>query len=279
MGELRVGCSSWTSPAWSGRFYPDGISDGDRLAHYARFFDAVEVDSTYYASPNPRVVESWARKTPGTFRFTLKMPRELIDPKRPVEPESLAAFVETARRLGEKLGAVLLQFPPWFRPGSTVEGSGARYLAGVLAALPPSVRYSVELRNSAWFSGEIAAWLEPELRSRSIPLTWSSLTYLDVPPWRTAGWVYLRFIGDHVTVPAEQHGEIRVDRAGETRRWAERLRATEVESAFAFFNNHFAGYAPTSANQFRREMGLAEVPLPETGSTVAAARQSRLPSE
>ncbi|MGI0052640.1 MAG: DUF72 domain-containing protein, partial [Thermoplasmata archaeon] len=86
MTEIRVGCSSWTSPSWNGRFYPAGTRDGDRLAFYARYFDSVEVDSTYYAAPNPFVVRGWARKTPEAFRFALKVPRDLLDPRSPARP-------------------------------------------------------------------------------------------------------------------------------------------------------------------------------------------------
>ncbi|MGI0066955.1 MAG: DUF72 domain-containing protein [Thermoplasmata archaeon] len=51
VGNLRIGTSSWTSPAWAGRFYPAGIRNGDRLSYYAQFYDVVEVDSTYYRDP------------------------------------------------------------------------------------------------------------------------------------------------------------------------------------------------------------------------------------
>jgi uncharacterized protein YecE (DUF72 family) len=116
--ELRIGRSSWTSPAWKGRFYPEELADGDRLAYYARYFDTVEVDSTYYAPPNPFVVRGWARKTPESFRFTPKMCRDYLDPKKPTGPGPIGAFVDAARELGPKHGAILLQFPPGTKPGS-----------------------------------------------------------------------------------------------------------------------------------------------------------------
>ncbi|HEV2316703.1 MAG TPA: DUF72 domain-containing protein [Thermoplasmata archaeon] len=262
MSEYRIGCSSWTSPAWSGRFYPPGLADGDRLAFYARYFDAVEVDSSYYGAPNPYVVRGWARKTPESFRFTLKMTRDLLDPKSEPKPEQLQRFVDSAQRLGPKLGAILLQFPPWFRPGRSWEAGTGAMLERLVRNLPSGPRYSVELRDAGWYSESMRPQLVRLLGDRQIASCWSSLTYVDIPPLRTAPWAYLRFIGDHETVPAEVHGEIRVDRTKETRQWAEHLRASEMESAFAFFNNHFAGYAPSSANLFRAELGLPEVRLP-----------------
>ena len=77
----------------------------------------------------------------------------------------------------------------------------------------------------------------------------------------TADFVYLRFIGDHETVPAERHGEVRIDRTRETALWAGRVqeRRDDVQYTFVVFNNHYAGFAPASVNEFRAEVGLEPV--------------------
>jgi len=273
--ETRIGCSSWTSPAWSGRFYPEGIKDGDRLEYYARYFDCVEVDSSYYRSPASFLVQRWARVTPAHFRFTLKFPRDLLDPKQPLDPHSIAEFVHTAELLGEKLGGIVLQFAPWFRPPRS-SGGNLEYLDQVLAALPEGPAYAVELRASGWFGGEVFDHVRASLRERRMTLAWSYLTYVDIPPELTSDRVYLRFIGDHTTIPEEQHGVIRADRSRELRLWAERLQKVrdQVQISFVFFNNHFAGFAPESVNQFRQILGLPEIPLPTGGPD--GVRQTRL---
>lgn len=265
--ELRVGCSSWTSEAWAGRVYPNGLPDGERLSVYAKLFDSVEVDSTYYRSPPPAMVVGWRQKTPPEFRFTLKFPRDLLDPKAAVDRERVAMFVDAARRLDEKLGAVLLQFPPWVRPGRAQE-----FLRTLLDTLEPGVRCAVELRDAGWFRGETREWLLRTLADHQIALAWSYLTYVAIPPERTADFVYLRFIGDHDTIPAEAHGEVRVDRSSVTSLWAARLRDIRdtAQMAFVFFNNHYAGFAPASVNQFRVEMGLPPV---DTGRYARGARR------
>jgi uncharacterized protein YecE (DUF72 family) len=260
--ELHAGCSSWTSDAWSGRFYPAGIKGPDRLPYYARYFDCVEVDATYYAPPSAFVVRAWHKKTPETFRFTLKFPRDLMDPKKPLEPDKIAEFVQTARLLGGKLGPIVLQFAPWFRPTASTETGTAAYLRKMVEALPEGPEYAVELRDPGWFAGPMREWVSSLLERSRIAGCWSSLNYLDVPPLDTTDWVYLRFIGDHVTIPGEAHGEIRADRSEETRRWVKRLHGVEASRAWVFFNNHYAGYAPESVNLFRQEMGLEPLPLP-----------------
>jgi uncharacterized protein YecE (DUF72 family) len=152
---------------------------------------------------------------------------------------------------------MLLQFPPWynatFRP----------HLMRVLDRLPTGFSYAVELRDRSWFLGAGHAELVADLQAREISLAWSYLTYIDVPPDRTANWVYLRFIGDHTTIPAETHGEIRVDRSAETKRWADLIRESRAGKVWIFFNNHYAGFAPTFVNLLREFLGLPPLQWPD----------------
>jgi uncharacterized protein YecE (DUF72 family) len=265
--ELRIGCCSWTSESWSGRVYPKHLPDGERLSVYAKLFDTVEVDSTYYRTPPEAIVAGWRRKVPPDFRFTLKFPRDLLDPKVPVDAEKVATFLAAARRLEEKLGAIVLQFPPWVRPGRAQE-----FLATLLGRLEPGRRYAVELREAGWFQGATRDWLLRTLTDRQVALAWSYLTYVDIPAERTSDFVYLRFIGDHDTIPAETHGELRVDRSAITAMWAARLRDLHdtAQMAFVVFNNHYAGFAPASVNEFRGEMGLPPI---DAGRVARGARR------
>ncbi len=254
--EIRTGTSSWTSEAWWGRVYPEGTPPADRLGLYARLFDCVEVDATYYTLPARRMVEGWYARTPPGFLFALKMTRDLLDPKHPVNAEKLQGFVSAARILQEKLGPLLLQFPPWVKPGRSTQ-----FLWDLLSILPEGPRYAVELRDAGWYAGETRDRLLRELRDRKIALTWASLNYVDVPAEVTSDEVYLRFIGDHTSIPAETHGEIRADRTAETARWAERVRgvSSDLLRVLVFFNNHYAGFAPESVNLFRNLLGLPPI--------------------
>jgi uncharacterized protein YecE (DUF72 family) len=251
--EIRIGCSSWTSPSWNGRFYPPGLPDAQRLSVYARRFDCVEVDATYYAMLPASVIASWGRRTPEGFRFTLKFPRDLLDPRKPPKAEDVAEFFRRAVQLGPKLAGVLFQFPPWFKPPRSGDGGNWEFLATTVRSVPEGVPVAVELRDAGWFGAERHPELRRLLSERQVPLAWSYLTYVDVPPDLTSDWVYLRFIGDHDTIPEAKHGAVVVDRSGPMRSWAGRLReaAPRLRRALVFFNNHFAGYAPASAEEFR----------------------------
>ncbi|MCI4353691.1 MAG: DUF72 domain-containing protein [Thermoplasmata archaeon] len=256
VAELRTGTSSWTSEAWWGRVYPEGTPPSDRLGLYARLFDCVEVDATYYTLPARRMVEAWYARTPAEFLFALKLTRDLLDPKKPVNAEKLKEFVAAALTLHEKLGPILLQFPPWVKPGRSTQ-----FLSDLLSVLPPGPTYAVELRDAGWFLGETRERLLRDLRDQHITLAWASLNYVEIPPELTSDEIYLRFIGDHTSIPAETHGEVRADRTAETKRWADRVsaRSSELIRALVFFNNHYAGFAPESVNLFRELLGLPTI--------------------
>ena len=72
---ILVGTSSFTATGWQGSFYPKGLRPADYLSHYAQHFDTVEIDSTFYATPNVSVVRSWNSKTPERFLFAAKVPQ------------------------------------------------------------------------------------------------------------------------------------------------------------------------------------------------------------
>ncbi|MCI4327159.1 MAG: DUF72 domain-containing protein [Thermoplasmata archaeon] len=264
VGEVRVGCSSWTSEAWNGRLYPAGLAPTERLPYYARFFDCVEVDATYYAIPARSMVRGWARRTPEPFRFALKLSKELLERDHPLDDSKADAFLAAAAELGPKLAGVVAQFPPSFRPPRSGDGGTAEQLSELVGRLGPTIPLSVELRDAGWFAAPRREWLVSLLQEHRTGLAWSYLTFLEVPPLLTTDRIYLRFIGDHTSIPEDRLGETRIDRTAETRKWANavRERLDEVQSALVFFNNHFAGYAPESANAFLGMLGLPRSQIP-----------------
>src|SRR5687767_3347615 len=112
---LVIGTSSWADPGFVEEWYPAGLHARDRLAWYAERFDAVEVNSTFYAIPSPDTVERWAEVTPDGFRFDVKLHRLLSRHAARTDtlPRPLRAMAtETARgrvRLDERLQEALLE--------------------------------------------------------------------------------------------------------------------------------------------------------------------------
>src|SRR5687767_15707825 len=146
--DWRLGTVGFGYADWSGVFYPAGMKPGDYLSFYARHFDTVELDTTFHATPTPERVRRWAEATPDGFRFCVKTPKEVTHAPGPgsvaTRVRPMLEFLDAVRGFGEKLGVVLVQFPPSF------EASGAKDLRGFLAALPTDVRYAVEFRSDSW---------------------------------------------------------------------------------------------------------------------------------
>ena len=145
--ELHVGCAMWSYAPWQGPFLPPSLSPGDRLSAYATWCNAVEGNTTFYATPTLASVKSWAGQTPADFRFLLKMPRAVTHERRLGDvADQVRAFLNAIEPLGERTHALWIQLPPSFSPADL----GA--LTGFLRRLPRQYRYAVEVRHRAFFA-------------------------------------------------------------------------------------------------------------------------------
>ena len=136
----------WTHAPWQGRYLPHPLSPRERLSAYATWCNAVEGNTTFYATPGRDTVKSWAEQTTPGFRFLLKLPRTVTHERRLANAdEPLRAFLAAAEPLGPRAHALWIQLPPSFGPADL----GA--LAGFLRRLPREHRYCVEVRHREFF--------------------------------------------------------------------------------------------------------------------------------
>ena len=254
MGKLRTGCVGWSYEDWVGPFFPPGSQPRDFLPFYSKVFNIVEVDSTFYSSPNDFLVRRWKNATPEDFTFTAKIPQAITHEKKLRECEvELSEFLTTIELLKPKLYCLLAQMPPSF---NYEEDMGA--LEDFLRAWEvneDACRLAVELRNSSWFREELFGLL----RKSNVCLVWSVNQYTrDFPAKVTADFLYLRFIGDRELTKFDR---IQKDRSEVLQESWRRLRGKldSVKEAVVFSNNHFAGFAPDTINQFRGLAGLPQV--------------------
>jgi uncharacterized protein YecE (DUF72 family) len=139
----------WTLASWQGRFLPGRLPPGERLRAYATWCNAVEGNTTFYATPTRATVESWARQTDPGFRFVVKLPKPITHEHRLTgADEPLRAFLEAMEPLGARTHALWVQLPGSFGPNDL----GA--LAAFLRRLPQEHRYAVEVRHRAFFEDE-----------------------------------------------------------------------------------------------------------------------------
>ncbi|GII81891.1 hypothetical protein Sru01_68730 [Sphaerisporangium rufum] len=147
-----MGCAMWAHGPWQGRFLPQPLAAGERLRAYASWCDAVEGNTTFYATPPPQTVEAWARQTGPDFRLLVKLPKPITHGRRLAGgDEELRPFLAAMEPLGPRVHALWIQLPGSFGPGDL----GA--LAGFLRRLPAGHRYAVEVRHPAFFTDPRAA--------------------------------------------------------------------------------------------------------------------------
>lgn len=252
---IRLGAQGWNYDAWVGPFYPSGTRSADYLTTYARAFDTVEVDSTFYAVPPARTVKGWGERVPEGFRFALKLPQEITHENRLRNSgDLLALFAERARLLGDKLGPVLIQLGPGFGP---VELPA---LAGFLPTLPHDIDFAIEFRQRGWIQDGIMALLAEHRVSLALTdARWiPRRTMLSLAERPTADFAYVRWMGPNRDLV--DYSRVQVDRSREISAWAAVLPALARRArVYGYINNHFAGHSPASLRDLQRLLGMAVV--------------------
>jgi uncharacterized protein YecE (DUF72 family) len=179
--EILVGTSGYSFADWVGPFYPPGTPSGDFLGFYARHFNVVEVNSTYYGIPHPRVIEKMEKKTPDHFKFVVKLNQAMTHEggkERALYREFLAVL-EPLKQVG-KYDGLLAQFPWGFRRTA----AALDHLKFLREMLPEEPLW-VEFRNDSWVEPSVVPFLreqslgycavdEPDLRGlmpRDVALT------------------------------------------------------------------------------------------------------------
>lgn len=294
VGNVRFGTAGWTDKTLiaSRTFYPRGAStSAARLAHYARHFALVEVDSTYYTLIPKETAQRWLATTPSEFVFDVKahpvftghpldvarLPPDLrqelesagmtgrVYPDRlpePIADEIRARFRAMLEplRSAARLGCVMLQFPPWF----TATRGNARHIE-LLAERWPELPLAVEFRHKSW--------LLPERRERVLDLLGRyQLSYVvvdepdvargGVPPLATVTnpeLAIVRFHGKNVAGWQKRSASVheRFDylyAPAELAPWAERVveLSREARDVHAIFNNCVRNYAVLGAKGLSR---------------------------
>ncbi len=145
--EVYVGCAKWNKADLKG-FYPRGTKD--ELTYYSRQFNSIELNATFYNSPDKNQVVQWKEKTPEDFKFFPKIPQSVSHYRRLNDVKNLTdEFADAVSMFEEKLGMVFLQMIDNFKPKfiDRVEGFAQDF--------PKGVPLAIEVRNEDWFKGEV----------------------------------------------------------------------------------------------------------------------------
>lgn len=233
-GRFRVGTSGYQYDHWKEVFYPADLPKAEWFAYYARHFDTVEINNTFYRLPGPHVFDSWRDAAPPGWLYAVKFSRfgthikRLKDPEQPVE-----LFLSRAARLKASLGPVLVQLPPRWR-------LNLERLDGFLACLPRSIRWTIEFRDASWL-------VEPVFERLAVHKVALCLHDMlpDHPRVLTAPFTYLRFHGQRY------HGSYSTQVLTAQARQIRRYLADGVD-VYVYFNNDVGGHAIHNALDLRR---------------------------
>ncbi len=225
-GRLYVGTSGFAFDAWKGPFYPVELASREMLRFYASRLGAVEINYTFRRHPSESTLAAWSEQTPEGFAFCLKAHQQITHRLRLAGAgEAVAFFMGRAALLGDRLGPVLFQCPPYLRHAPKV-------LEEFLGALPAGFRYAFEFRHPSWEEARPqveaagAAWCVADTDEASV----------DDVPLGDGSLVYLR-------LRRSEYGET------DLRRWAARVGEATARGAdvFCFFKHEDEGIGPRLA--------------------------------
>jgi uncharacterized protein YecE (DUF72 family) len=225
-GRLYAGTSGFSYPEWKGSFYPEDLAQSGFLAYYAGKFDTVEVNNTFYRFPAAKVLAQWSQETGEGFRFAIKANQRITHKSRLADTGPVVAdFVERCHAIGDRLGPILFQLPPYLRRDD-------ERLGAFLATLPAGVRYAMEFRHRSWFTEEVYA----ALAGAGVALVLSEDEKLETPRTATAGFCYLRLRKERYDAAA-------------LAAWREWIHARLAEGCdvYAYFKHDEAGASPEAA--------------------------------
>lgn len=142
----HLGCSVWSMPEWKGTFFTDDAKPGEFLTQYASVFNAVEGNTTFYRTPDKKLVQQWGEKTPKGFKFCFKFPKTITHEKFLINvDDEVLSFMKLFEPIREKLGPFMIQLPYSFSPAELYR------LEQLLSILPHTMSYAVEVRHKDFF--------------------------------------------------------------------------------------------------------------------------------
>ncbi|MCU1299476.1 MAG: hypothetical protein JWO91_3754 [Acidobacteriaceae bacterium] len=246
--ELRIGTSGWHYQHWRGDFYPADLPPKQMFSWYARQFDTVEINNTFYRLPTEDALLNWKKLAPPGFLFAVKGSRFITHMKRLTDPEkSVELFFSRVELLGKTLGPILFQLPPKWR-------ANAERLDQFLQILPRQRRYVMEFRDESWYAPEIYALL----RRHGVAMCIHDLHGVQSPTEITTDFTYVRFHGTTGKYQGNYENGILQDWAKRIKSWAQ-----ELSHIFVYFNNDVGGHAIRNAQSIAEMLGESTV-IPRT---------------
>lgn len=238
--KIYIGTSGWQYYHWYQKFYPQNLKSKDFLSFYAKEFNTVEVNTSFYHFTREKTFENWRSKVPKDFLFSIKLHRLFTHfRKLKLKTEDKKILKETINSyfaLKENLGPILIQLPPSLK-------KDLKLLKNFFQVLDPfrKLKFAIEFRHSSWLEKDVYQFL----KEKKVAFVIS-----DSPRWKTdikktTDFVYLRFHGKPKIFASKYKKE-------ELRDWAKKIKKLKPKILFSYFNNDFEGYAVENAIEFKK---------------------------
>jgi uncharacterized protein YecE (DUF72 family) len=249
--SILVGCAGWEYDDWIGPFYPKNLQKDHHLAYYAKFFDFTEVNSTFYSLPSEVTVNRWEKAVPETFRFAVKVWQQITHNMAGAELNArIEAFFDRMRGLEPKVKGYLLQFPPSFK----YTDKRKQKLLDILSQIPTEKPVFVELRDNKWFDESI---LQSFIDGARVVLVTNYKEGVKPIYLSNQNTYYIRLVGDRALTVFNKIQRTQDKVLEEVKQKLNSFeRSPEFREALINFNNHFRGFSPQDANEFKQALGL-----------------------
>lgn len=225
--NLFVGTSGYSYKQWKGSFYPEKLSDKKMLNFYSEHFNTVEINNTFYRMPKQEVFDSWKQQVNPNFKFVIKAPKQITHIKKLETGDALTHFIKTSVSLEDQFGALLFQFPPYFK-------KDIEKLQSFTDAISDNIKAAFEFRNDTWFDDEVYDCLRKKNFALCLSDTDEKPIDKIIP---TADWAYLRM----------RKTDYQPDTLKE---WHKTISHGKWNDAFVFFKHEDEGKGPMFAKQF-----------------------------
>ncbi len=251
----RIGSSGWAYNSWIGPFYPLNHKSDNLLNLYSNVFNTVEIESTFYAMPDPKNLYKWYNETPDNFIFSPKLPKIITYDNILSNIENMfKSYTNSVRALDNKLGITLIQIPPFLD-----YNNGINRLKEFIKLFPEDLMFAIEFRNNTWLRNDVYSLL----RDKNIILGWVERPEISISDILTSDNIYLRLMGDESVLHKKDFGSIKIDRTVEITEWADIIKKNynNVKNIFIYANNHFQGFTPGTLNILMEKLGLGKINL------------------
>lgn len=242
--SIYIGTSGWSYDHWVGLFYPEDLKKNEWLPFYAKHFNTVELNMSFYRFPFKNMLKGWKNKMPGNFKMTFKANRQITHRKKFYDVANVTEkFYNMTSTMENNVGCILFQTPPSFR----CDDANFNTMLQFMDDLNQNYNNVIEFRHKSWWNEDVKKLLKAHNAA------FCTVSGLEMPPdvMITADFGYFRFHGPEEPY-ASKYSEEQIDQ------WAESIKNEmekhQLKEVYCYFNNDFYGYALDNAKELLEKL-------------------------